>query len=143
MNAEPANDITYSTEEHLDVEEFIDILHRSGLAERRPVNKPMVIRGMVEFANLMITARNKDGLLVGVARSVTDFSYCCYLSDLAVDRDWQRRGIGRELIRRTQASAGGEDKITLLLLSAPDGMEYYPKVGMEKLGNCFAIPRKG
>jgi len=143
MNIEPANDIVYSTEEHLEVDEFIDILVRSGLAERRPVNQPNVIRGMVEFASLMITARTIDGLLVGVARSVTDFSYCCYLSDLAVDRDWQRQGIGKELMRRTQVLAGGEDKVTMLLLSAPDGMDYYSKAGLEKLENCFAVRRKG
>lgn len=143
VNAESVNDISYATEEHLEVEEFVDILVRSGLAERRPVDKPLVIKGMVEFADLMLTARAADGLLVGVARSVTDFSYCCYLSDLAVDKDWQRQGIGKELMRRTQVLAGGEDKITMLLLSAPDGMDYYPKAGLENLDNCFAKRRKG
>jgi predicted N-acetyltransferase YhbS len=75
-----------------------------------------------------------------VARSITDFAYCCYLSDLAVDRDCQRQGIGQELIRRTKDAAGG-DKIALLLLSAPDGMEYYPKIGLENFDNCFGIRR--
>jgi len=143
MSAGSTGEIIYSTEEHLEVDEFIDILVRSGLAERRPVSQPNVIRGMVEFASLMITARTGDGLLVGVARSVTDFSYCCYLSDLAVDRNWQRQGIGKELMRRTHVLSGGEDKVTMLLLSAPDGMAYYPKAGLEKLDNCFAIRRKG
>ena len=75
-----------------------------------------------------------------MARSVTDFAYCCYLSDLAVDRDFQRRGIGSELMRRTKDAAGG-DKISLVLLSAPGGMEYYPKAGLEKFDNCFGIRR--
>ncbi len=73
----------------------------------------------------MVTARDGDGRLIGVARSLTDFAYCCYLSDLAVDSDFQRRGIGSELMARTKDAAGG-DKISLVLLSAPDGMDYYP-----------------
>lgn len=133
--------ITYAVEKALPAEEFIDVLKRSGLAQRRPVDKPDVIRGMVENASLMVTARDASGVLVGVARSVTDFAYCCYLSDLAVDRACQRQGIGKELMRRTKKAAGG-DKVSLLLLSAPDGMGYYPKAGLEKFDNCFGIRRK-
>ena len=133
--------IRYAIEKTLDPAEFVDVLRRSGLAERRPVDKPRIIRGMVENASLTVTARDDAGLLVGVARSVTDFAYCCYLSDLAVDRDHQNRGIGKELMRRTKEAAGG-DKIGLLLLSAPDGMGYYPKAGLEKFDNCFGIRRK-
>ena len=133
--------ITYTTEEDLDPAEFIDILVRSGLAERRPVDQPNIIRGMVEFASLMICARNGDGLLVGVSRAITDFSYCCYLSDLAVDKDSQGRGIGRELIRRTHSSAGGVDTVTMTLLSAPDVMDYYPNAGLDKLDNCYGLRR--
>ena len=76
----------------------------------------------------------------GLARSVTDFAYCCYLSDLAVDRECQRQGIGKELMRRTQEASGG-GKVALLLLSAPDGMDYYRKAGLEKFDNCFGIRR--
>ena len=132
--------ITYAIEEGLGADEFVDVLKRSGLAERRPVDKPDVIRGMVENADLVISARDGGGRLVGVARSVTDFAYCCYLSDLAVDRDFQGQGIGKELMRRTKKAAGG-GKITLLLLSAPDGMDYYRKAGLEKFDNCFGIRR--
>ena len=120
--------LTYVVEDAVSVEEFIDVLKRSGLDARRPVDAPDIIQGMVENADLTVTARDEAGQLVGVARSITDFAYCCYLSDLAVDRDCQRQGIGQELIRRTKDAAGG-DKIALLLLSAPDGMEYYPKIG--------------
>ncbi len=132
--------ISYAIEDGLDPEEFIDVLKRSGLNQRRPVDNPDVIRGMVENADLTVTARDEDGKLIGVARSVTDFAYCCYLSDLAVDRDCQRQGIGKELMARTREAAGGE-KITMLLLSAPDGMEYYPKAGLEKFDNCFGVRR--
>jgi predicted N-acetyltransferase YhbS len=133
--------VTYAIERALSPEEFVDVLTRSGLAARRPVGSPDVIKGMVENASLTVTARDEHGLLVGVARSITDFAYCCYLSDLAVDRAYQRRGIGQELMRRTKEAAGG-DGVSLLLLSAPDGMSYYPKVGLEKFDNCFGIRRK-
>ncbi len=132
--------ISYSTEDGLEPDEFVDVLRRSGLDQRRPVDNPDVIRGMVENADLIVTARDGDGRLVGVARSVTDFAYCCYLSDLAVDRDCQRQGIGKELMARTKEAAGG-GKITMLLLSAPDGMEYYPRAGLEKFDNCFGVRR--
>ncbi len=133
--------IAYAIEKRLSPEEFVDVLRRSGLAARRPVDKPAVVKGMVENASLTVTARDGNGLLVGVARSVTDFAYCCYLSDLAVDEAFQRRGIGKELIRRTREAAGGE-KVALLLLSAPAGMGYYPKIGLDKLDNCFGLRRK-
>jgi len=132
--------LTYAVEDAVSVQEFIDVLKRSGLDARRPVDAPDIIQGMVENADLSVTARDEAGQLVGVARSITDFAYCCYLSDLAVDRDCQRQGIGQELIRRTKDAAGG-DKIALLLLSAPDGMEYYPKIGLENFDNCFGIRR--
>ena len=98
--------ISYAVEDGLEADEFVDILKRSGLDKRRPVDKPDVIRAMVENAGLTVTARDENGRLVGVARSVTDFAYCCYLSDLAVDRDCQRQGIGKELMARTKAAAG-------------------------------------
>ncbi|MCH7864313.1 MAG: GNAT family N-acetyltransferase, partial [Proteobacteria bacterium] len=100
--------ITYAIENGLGVDEFVDVLKRSGLAERRPVDEADVIRAMVDNADLTITARDGEGRLVGVARSVTDFAYCCYLSELAVDRDCQRSGIGRELMARTKDAAGGD-----------------------------------
>lgn len=132
--------LTYAVENDLSAEEFVDVLKRSGLDARRPVDKPDIIQGMVDNADLTVTARDGDGRLVGVARSITDFAYCCYLSDLAVDRACQRQGIGKDLIQRTRIAAGG-DKISLLLLSAPDGMDYYPKIGLDNFDNCFGIRR--
>jgi len=129
----------YSVEPELSPEEFVEVLHRSGLAERRPVENPVRVQRMVKNANLIVTAR-ENGKLIGVARSVTDFSYCCYLSDLAVDRGYQRQGIGKELMRRTQEAAGEE--CMMLLLSAPAAMDYYPHVGFEKVENAFMVRRK-
>lgn len=131
--------ISYRFERDLEPAEFIDVLRRSGLAARRPVDEPERIARMLEQADLTVAARDEAGLLVGVARSLTDFSYCCYLSDLAVDAAFQGRGIGRELIRRTREAAGRD--ATLILLSAPGAMSYYPHIGLEKFDNCWGLRR--
>ena len=98
-------DLHYMTEPDLSADEFIDVLVRSTLAERRPVHDRTAIEGMLRKADVILTAR-VDGLLVGVSRAITDFSFCTYLSDLAVDEKLQGRGIGKELIRRTHEAAG-------------------------------------
>ena len=132
--------VEYAVEAEISPEEFVDVLRRSGLAERRPVDEPDRVRRMVENANLIVCARD-NARLVGVARSITDYTYCCYLSDLAVDQAYQGRGIGRELIRRTHAAAGTE--CALLLLSAPANMAYYAKVGMRRAENAWIADRAG
>lgn len=94
--------ITYKIEKDLSCKEFIDILNKSTLGERRPINEPERIRKMLEFGNLIITARDDNNNLVGIARSLTDFMYSTYLSGLAIDRNYQKMGIGKELNRRTK-----------------------------------------
>jgi N-acetylglutamate synthase-like GNAT family acetyltransferase len=131
--------ITYAIEPTLSVEEFIDVLNRSGLGARRPVGDAERVGRMLRHANLIVCAR-ADGLLIGVARALTDFSYCCYLSDLAVDAAHQRRGVGKELIRRVQ-SASGEESM-LLLLAAPAAAEYYPHIGFQAVENGWIAPRR-
>ena len=108
--------LTYAVNGPLAVEEFRYVLIRSTLAERRPIDDLETLRGMVENAGLTVTCRDGD-LLVGVARSVTDFAYCCYLSDLAVDRLYQCRGIGRKLMDLTLEQLGPAAR--LILLAAP------------------------
>ena len=125
-------------EPKLTPEEFIDVLKRSTLAERRPVNEPDTIQAMLQNANLILTAR-LDGLLVGVSRAISDLAYCTYLSDLALDEQHQRRGIGRELVRLTHEAAGLHT--TLVLLAAPKAQTYYPKMGMTKHESCWIIPK--
>lgn len=115
--------VTYALEPNLQEREFIDVLMRSTLAERRPVNQADIIRGMLKHADLIVTARVGE-ILVGVSRAITDYSYCTYLSDLAVDQAYQGRGIGRELIRRTHDAAGLGTH--LILLAAPKARTYYP-----------------
>jgi predicted N-acetyltransferase YhbS len=127
--------IIYKVERDLESSEFIDVLNRSTLGERRPVDDFNRIKKMCENANLIVTAR-LDGKLIGVARSVTDFAYCTYLSDLAVDKDYQNKGIGKRLIEETKKKA---PQAKLILLSAPAAIDYYPKIGMKKHNYCFIL----
>ena len=127
---------TYLLEPDLTPDEFIDLLVRSTLAERRPVHDPEAIRAMLRHADLILTAR-AEGQLVGVSRALTDFAFCTYLSDLAVDVAFQRQGVGRELIRLTHEAAGLETM--LILLAAPAARDYYPHIGMQKHDSCWVI----
>ncbi len=130
--------IVYAHEPELTAEAFRDVLVASTLGERRPVEDLERLRRMLRQADLVLTAR--DGArLVGISRALTDFSYCCYLSDLAVDAAYQRQGIGRRLIAETQALAGPQS--TLILLAAPKAQGYYPKIGMAAHPSCWVLPR--
>ena len=130
--------IAYSLELNLSVRAFRDILVASTLAERRPINDAERLERMLRHANIIVTARD-GGRLVGVSRAITDFAYCCYLSDLAVDIAYQRQGIGRRLIAETRTKAG--ECATLTLVSAPAAETYYPKIGMKRHASCWTIPR--
>ena len=131
--------LTYQLEPDLPAEDFIDVLRRSTLAERRPVDDLPRIRKMLQQANLIVTAR-LDGVLVGVSRAITDFAFCTYLSDLAVNEKHQRQGIGRELIRLTHEAAGL--MTTLILLAAPKAEGFYPRIGMKKHESCWVVARR-
>jgi predicted N-acetyltransferase YhbS len=130
--------LRYALEPDLTPAEFIDILRRSTLAARRPVDRRETIAGMLKHADIVLTARDDRGLLVGVSRAISDYSYCTYLSDLAVDESFQRQGTGRELIRRTHEAAGLHTR--LILLAAPAAASYYPHVGMQPHPSCWMIP---
>ena len=132
------DELTYQLEAKLTPDEFVDVLRRSTLAERRPIDEPATIRAMLTNADVIMTARSSN-LLVGVSRAITDFGYCTYLSDLAVDSQFQRRGIGRELIRLTHEAAGLNT--TLILLAAPKAVDYYPHIGMSKHDSCWMTKR--
>jgi GNAT superfamily N-acetyltransferase len=131
--------IIYRKVTSLDTEAFISILTRSGLAERRPAGDRDRIARMLAGSNLIVVARDGEQL-VGVARSITDYAYCCYLSDLAVDRAYQGRGIGRRLIEETRRAAGPE--AMCLLLSAPDAESFYDAIQMPRQARAFMFPRE-
>lgn len=117
--------IDYRMGNDLDLDQVIALYRSSGLGERRPIDNRRRMEQMLRGANLVVTAWDVSRL-VGIARSLSDFCYATYLSDLAVDLEYQRQGIGRELIRRTQ-SAGGQ--ATVFLFSAPAAVDYYPHIG--------------
>ena len=127
--------VIFLHEPALSAAEFTDVLERSSLAERRPVANQDRLKRMLRNADLLITARLR-GQLIGVARALTDFSYACYLSDLAVDKTHQR--LGRELLARTHAAAGPDT--ILILLAAPAAVDYYPHLGMTNYPSCWTLP---
>jgi len=131
-------DIQYRTDRSVGVAEFKDILERSGLAARRPVGDPDRLERMLRAYNLILTAWDGD-LLVGIATCWTDYAYSAYLADLAVATDRQRSGIGRELVHLARTTVGPQ--VTLILLSAPAAVDYYPKIGMERFTDCFIFRR--
>jgi predicted N-acetyltransferase YhbS len=118
--------IEYKVGNDLDLEAVIELYRASTLGERRPIDDRERMGRMLAYANLVITAWD-SGLLVGISRAMSDFSYATYLSDLAVRLSHQRQGIGKELIRRTQQVGGPQ--ATIILLAAPAAEPYYPHIG--------------
>ena len=131
--------VLYRSNVKISADEFIDLLERSTLAERRPVNDKSRIQKMLDHGNVIITAWYENKL-VGVSRALSDFSFCCYLSDLAVDEKFQKQGIGKTLIDETHKASGLHTM--LILLAAPAAAQYYPKIGMERFTDCFIIRKK-
>ena len=120
--------IRYRDDANVTAEEAIDLYIRSTLGERRPVDSKETFEAMLKNANLTITAWNQDKL-IGISRSLTDFAYVAYLADLAVDQQYQRKGIGKELIAQTQKRLGSSCMI--VLLAAPKANTYYEHIGFE------------
>jgi ribosomal protein S18 acetylase RimI-like enzyme len=129
--------IEYKRDPAITAEELASVFERSGI--RRPVDDLVRMQRMLDAADLTFAAYDGEKL-IGYARSLTDFCFCCYLSDLAVDKAYQRNGIGKELVHRVQSAIGEET--AMLLLSAPDAMEYYPHIGFDKAENAWIIKRK-
>ncbi len=128
--------ITYKVGVIPQITDIIEVYDDSGI--RRPTTDIDRIEKMYANSNLVITAWSENRL-IGISRSMTDFCYACYLSDLAVRKDYQGTGIGKGLIDRTKNEISRET--ALILLSAPSAMDYYPKVGFKEIRNGFIIPR--
>lgn len=128
--------IVYHLEKAPGAEEVADLYRRAELI--RPVDDLERMGRMIAHANLIVCAREGERL-VGIARALTDFSFCCYLADLAVDAEYQRRGIGKALIERVRQAIGEESM--LLLLSAPKAMPYYAHLGFKAVENGWILPR--
>lgn len=130
------NTIIYKSNETITAEQLSQVFRISGI--KRPVDDLPRLQKMLDNGDILITAWDGDQL-VGIARSITDYSYCCYLSDLAVNKSYQSLGIGKELVRQTQLQISEE--VALILLSSPIAMEFYPHIGFKKIENGFIIPR--
>jgi ribosomal protein S18 acetylase RimI-like enzyme len=129
-------DIEYKVNAPVSAEQFVELLRESTLGQRRPLDDLTCMQGMLDHANLMVSAwRNKT--LIGIARSVTDFHFACYLSDLAVDRKFQRQGIGKTLLILTQQRLG--PKCALILLAAPAANAYYEPLGFKNNPRCWVL----
>ena len=130
--------IKYKINAPVTTEQFIELLNKSTLAERRPVDDIECLTGMVNNSNLMVSAWDNESL-VGIARCMTDFHYACYLSDLAVDKKYQKSGIGKQLQIITQQQLG--PKCKLILVAAPDANAYYEHIGFTKNTRCWILNR--
>ena len=129
--------IEYKKDIQLNIEDVIRVFNASTIV--RPTRNYSRIKKMFDSADIVVSAWHKEKL-VGICRALTDFSYCCYLSDLAVDAQYQKQGIGKAMIEITKEAIG--DEVALILLAAPNAMDYYPKIGFEKLENGFILKRK-
>ncbi|QNF26984.1 MULTISPECIES: GNAT family N-acetyltransferase [Metabacillus] len=129
--------ITYKVNAEINALELSSVFRASGI--KRPVDDLPRLGRMIEHADILISAWDGNQL-VGIARAITDFSYCCYLSDLAVNKNYQKNGIGKELISLVKDELGEE--VALLLLASQEAMKYYPRIGFNEIDNGFKIARK-
>ncbi len=130
--------IEYKINAPVSTDQFIELLRESTLGERRPIEDRECMEGMVKNSNLMVTAWHGEAL-IGIARSITDFHYACYLSDLAVHRKYQKTGIGKKLQIITQAELG--PKCKLILVAAPSANSYYEHIGFSNNPRCWVLDR--
>ena len=130
-------EIRYQKNEVITADQLAEVFRASGI--RRPVEDKTRLEKMLKHADILVTAWDGERL-VGVARALTDYSYCCYLSDLAVDEGYQHRGIGKQLVNEVEREISEE--AALILLASPIAMDYYPKIGFNRIENGYIIPRK-
>ncbi|MBZ9989851.1 GNAT family N-acetyltransferase [Mesorhizobium sp. BH1-1-5] len=134
--------VLYASEPSLDVAEFRRVLVESGLGKVRPVDDEARLQTMLDNANLVLTARlhRPDRQLVGVARGMTDFSWVCYISDLAVSKTAQGLGVGKGLMDEAQRVLG--PSVAVSLISMPDAVGFYERIGMMRMSDAFWFSRK-
>lgn len=131
---ELSNTIVYKVNADIKVDDYISLLSKTSLGERRPINDIQRMNGMLKNSNLIVSAWIEDNL-VGVSRSITDYHFCCYLSDLAVSEEFQNCGIGKKLIDLTAEQL--EPNCSIILLAAPQATGYYPKIGFNQHSSAW------
>ncbi|PQD96712.1 GNAT family N-acetyltransferase [Pradoshia eiseniae] len=130
-------EIHYRKNKKITANQLAEVFRASDI--RRPVEDKPRLEKMLKHADILVTAWDGEKL-IGVARALTDYSYCCYLSDLAVDQGYQHKGIGKQLVNEVEMEIGEE--AALILLASPTAMDYYPKIGFNQIENGYMIPRK-
>jgi ribosomal protein S18 acetylase RimI-like enzyme len=135
-------EVLYAPEPLLTVAEFAGVLSESGLGATRPLGDPERLGRMLSSAGLIMTARlaNPSGTLVGVARCITDFSWCCYLSELAVSKTVQGLGVGTGLLDAVRKELGPQ--VSVILASVPESVGFYERIGMTRLPDAFWYRRE-
>jgi len=131
--------VIYKTDIIPDLKDILELYNNSGYF---PINNRLDIqriKKMHDNANIVVTAW-KGEKLIGLSRAISDFCYCCYLSDLCVHNEYKKKGIGHKLVELTKEKAGKECK--LILQSSPDAIEFYRKIGMKQIDSAFIIPRE-
>ena len=119
-------------QERICAEEYIEFLKRSDLGSQYPKERfDERVHKLVKNVSISLVARNAEGLIVGVLFGLTDFCYWLYITDLGVDRDYERHGIGRDLMRMAHDIAGGEKDIAVYLIANEDAVPFYEKLGMK------------
>ncbi|WP_026954624.1 GNAT family N-acetyltransferase [Algoriphagus vanfongensis] len=127
--------ISYQIEKEISLEEYISILESSTLSKRRPMENHSQLRRMISGSNLIITARS-EGKLVGLLRALSDFSFRCFIADLAVDASYQKQGIGKTLLQEARNSA---EDARLFLFAAETAIPFYHKLGFYPHNHCFQL----
>ena len=132
----PNSEITYSIDKNITAEQLALTFNDAGL--ERPTNDLQRMKSMIDHADVIVIAR-KGKKIIGVGRALTDYRFCCYLSDLAVIKSYQKQGIGKKIVEKLQSFLGEE--VLLLLISVPEAIEYYPKIGFKQIDRAFWIQR--
>lgn len=123
--------IRYSDSERLEFGEYHDFLKRTDLGSQYPKkNFEQRVTAVLAKVDICITARNDDGLLVGICFGLTDFVYFLFLTDLGVDRDYVKQGIGRQLVSLAHEKAGGDEDISITTMSNDNAIGFYKSIGM-------------
>ena len=120
------------TEERLSAEEYISFLKRTDLGSQYPKERfKERIEKLVKNVSISLVARNEDEKIVGVLFGLTDFCYWLYVTDLGVDREYEKNGIGKQLMKRAHDIAGGEKDIAVYLIANENAVPFYKKLGMK------------
>jgi GNAT superfamily N-acetyltransferase len=127
--------LSFQVEKSLTLEEYIYILHDSGLGKRRPMDNPSHLERMIQGSNLLVTAR-ENGHLIGFLRGLSDFCYRCFIADLAVAKAYQGKGVGREILKFTRSLA---PEARLILFAAEDAEPFYQRLGFRPHEHCYQL----